>query len=67
MMTAIMETAVVKPMCHLRILIKVLVGIVVSIITEITTALVSIWGFVEGILIICDAVITTDADGNPLQ
>ena len=33
----------------------------------ITTALVSIWGFVEGILIICDAVITTDADGNPLQ
>ena len=33
----------------------------------ITTALVSLWGFVEGILIICDTVITTDADGNSLQ
>ena len=33
----------------------------------ISTAIVSLWGFIEGILIICGTVITTDSDGNLLQ
>ena len=33
----------------------------------VTTAIVGLWGFIEGILIICGTVITTDSDGNLLQ
>lgn len=41
-------------------------GILQLILTFITCGFASIWGFIEGILILCDSVITTDHDGNPL-
>ncbi len=47
-----------------QLVLSVLLGIFTC---GISTAIVSIWGFIEGILIICGTVITTDADGNPLQ
>ncbi|MDO4927147.1 MAG: NINE protein [Turicibacter sp.] len=48
--------------------IQLVLSVVLGIFTcGISTAAISIWGFIEGILIICGSVITTDADGNPLQ
>ena len=49
-------------------LVQLLVSVILGIFTcGISTALVSLWGFVEGILILCGTVITTDAGGNELQ
>lgn len=42
---------------------KAIIQIVVSLVT---CGIGGIWGFVEGILILCGK-IDTDADGNPLQ
>lgn len=42
------------------------IGILQLILTICTLGFTSIWGFIEGILILCDSVITTDHDGNPL-
>ena len=48
--------------------IQLVLSVVLGIFTcGVSTAAVSIWGFIEGILIICGIIITTDADGNPLQ
>lgn len=48
--------------------VQLLLTVIVSFFTCGFSAIVaSIWGFVEGILIICGTVITTDADGNSLQ
>ncbi len=48
--------------------IQLVLSIVLGIFTcGIATAAVSIWGLVEGILILCGSVITTDANGQPLQ
>lgn len=49
-------------------LIQLLVSLLSGIFTcGIASAIISIWGFEEGILIICNQVITTDADGNELE
>ncbi|NLG05882.1 MAG: TM2 domain-containing protein [Clostridia bacterium] len=43
------------------------IGIVQIIVTIVTCGLGSLWGFIEGILILCGVgSYTTDADGNPL-
>lgn len=42
------------------------IGVLQLILTFATCGVASIWGFIEGILILCDSVITTDHDGNPL-
>ncbi len=42
------------------------IGILQLILTFVTCGITSIWGFIEGILILCDSVITSDHDGNPL-
>lgn len=42
------------------------IGILQLILTPLTCGLASLWGFIEGILILCDTGITTDAEGNPL-
>ena len=48
--------------------IQLVLSIVLGIFTcGIATAAVSIWGLVEGILILCGSVIITDANGQPLQ
>ena len=48
--------------------IQLVLSIVLGIFTcGIATAAVSIWGLIEGILILCGSVITTDANGQPLQ
>lgn len=48
--------------------IQLVLSIVLGIFTcGVATAAVSIWGLVEGILILCGSVITTDANGQPLQ
>lgn len=48
--------------------IQLVLSIVLGIFTcGVLTAAVSIWGLIEGILILCGSVITTDANGQPLQ
>lgn len=42
------------------------IGIVQVILYIFTCGLSSLWGFIEGILILCDTCITTDAKGNKL-
>lgn len=42
-------------------------GIIQIIVTLVTCGFGSIWGFIEGILILCGAQITQDADGNPIE
>lgn len=43
------------------------IGIVQIVVTIVTCGIGSLWGFIEGILILCGAgSYTTDADGNPL-
>ncbi|MBR2087821.1 MAG: TM2 domain-containing protein [Oscillospiraceae bacterium] len=41
-------------------------GIIQIVVTLVTCGMGSLWGFVEGILILCGNTITTDANGNPL-
>ena len=41
-------------------------GIIQIVVTLVTCGMGSLWGFVEGILILCGTTITTDANGNPL-
>lgn len=41
-------------------------GIIQIVVTLVTCGLGSLWGLIEGILILCDKYITTDANGNPL-
>lgn len=43
------------------------IGILQLVVTFLTCGLGGIWGFIEGILILCDSVITTDSDGVPLS
>lgn len=43
------------------------IGIVQIVVSILTCGLGSLWGFIEGILILCDAGITADYDGNPLS
>lgn len=42
------------------------IGIVQLILTFITCGISSLWGFIEGILILCDTGITEDANGKTL-
>lgn len=42
------------------------IGVIQIIVTLITCGIGSVWGLVEGILILCGTYITTDANGNPL-
>ena len=49
-------------------LVQLLVSVVLGIFScRISTALVSLWGFIEGVLVLCGTVITTDGDGNELE
>ena len=41
-------------------------GVIQIVVTLLTCGVGSIWGFIEGILILCDK-ITRDGDGNPLE
>ena len=43
------------------------IGVIQIIVTICTCGIGQIWGFVEGILIIAGAAITTDAEGRPLR
>ncbi|MCI2046511.1 MAG: NINE protein [Faecalibacterium sp.] len=43
------------------------IGIIQIIVTLVTCGVGSLWGFVEGILILCGQSITTDANGIPLS
>jgi len=43
------------------------IGIVQIIASICTFGIGSLWGFIEGILILCGVGITTDAKGNPLK
>lgn len=43
------------------------IGIAQIAVTILTCGAGSVWGFIEGILILCDTVITKDAKGNPLE
>ena len=43
------------------------IGIIQIVVTLITCGTGGLWGFIEGILILCGNSITTDADGNPLN
>lgn len=43
------------------------IGIVQLILTFLTCGISSLWGFIEGILILCGVGITEDADGVPLS
>lgn len=43
------------------------IGILQIVVTVITCGAGSLWGFIEGILILCGSTITTDADGVPLS
>lgn len=43
------------------------IGILQIVVTILTCGAGSIWGFIEGILILCGTTITTDADGMPLS
>ncbi|MGI6295241.1 MAG: TM2 domain-containing protein [Armatimonadota bacterium] len=42
------------------------IGIAQIVVTVITAGFGSLWGFIEGILILCGVSITTDANGYPL-
>ncbi len=41
-------------------------GVIQIVVTLVTCGIGSVWGLVEGILILCGKNITTDANGNPL-
>lgn len=41
-------------------------GIIQIVVTLVTCGIGSLWGCIEGILILCGSTITTDANGNPL-
>lgn len=43
------------------------IGILQIVVTILTCGAGSLWGFIEGILILCGTTITTDADGVPLS
>jgi TM2 domain-containing membrane protein YozV len=43
------------------------IGILQIVVTLATCGIGSIWGFIEGILILCGQNITTDSNGVPLQ
>lgn len=43
------------------------IGILQIVVTILTCGAGSIWGFIEGILILCGTTITTDVDGMPLS
>ena len=42
-------------------------GVIQLVVSLVTCGVGSIWGFVEGILILCGTCIPTDANGNPLS
>lgn len=42
-------------------------GVAQIIVTIVTCGYGGLWGFIEGILILCGTTITTDADGNTLK
>ena len=42
------------------------IGLLQLLLSICSLGLTSIWGFIEGILILCDSIITTDHDGIPL-
>ena len=49
-------------------LTQLLLSIIGGILTcGVVTAGVSLWGLIEGVLILCDKTITTDASGNELE
>lgn len=43
------------------------IGIAQIVVTFVTCGIGSLWGFIEGILILCNTTITTDANGVPLK
>lgn len=43
------------------------IGIAQIVVTVLTCGFGSLWGFIEGILILCGNTITTDAAGRPLK
>lgn len=43
------------------------IGIIQIVVTILTCGAGSLWGFIEGILILCGTTITADADGMPLS
>lgn len=43
------------------------IGILQIVVTILTCGAGSLWGFIEGILILCGVTITTDSDGVPLS
>ncbi|HUU68555.1 MAG TPA: TM2 domain-containing protein [Planctomycetota bacterium] len=43
------------------------IGVIQIIATLCSFGLAGLWGFIEGILILCDTGITTDAQGRPLK
>lgn len=45
---------------------KISLGVIQIIVTLVTCGVGGLWGFIEGILILCDR-ITVDGDGNPLN
>lgn len=42
------------------------IGVIQLVVSLLTCGMASLWGFIEGILIICGSTITTDAFGNDL-
>ncbi|MDE5978369.1 MAG: TM2 domain-containing protein [Turicibacter sp.] len=48
--------------------VQLILGVILGFFTcGLSTSIVALWGFIEGILLICGKAITTDADGNPLE
>ena len=45
---------------------KISLGVIQIVVTLVTCGVGGLWGFIEGILILCDR-ITVDGDGNPLN
>ena len=43
------------------------IGVIQIIVSLLTCGAASLWGFIEGILILCGTQITTDANGVPLE
>ncbi len=43
------------------------IGIIQIIVSLVTCGIGAWWGVIEGIMILCGAQITTDAQGNPLE
>lgn len=43
------------------------IGIIQIVVTIVTCTIGGLWGFIEGILILCGNTITTDAAGRPLK